>query len=92
MKTITLQEACNLIQDSAAIIIDGIVTYASLEDLSGDPENEWMHIGWTDDRGHDYGVKFIEEDQEILFDGTTIYIKDHEDDEQKITLLVPMKG
>ena len=89
-RKISLQEAHDLILESSAIIINNdILLYPSLDSISGDPENEWLYLSW-DDGYHEFALKFIEEEQDIFFDGTTITMKDSEDDEVDLTLLVPM--
>ena len=89
-KKITLQKAYELIESSAAIIIDNnTLMYPCLDELNGEPDNEWLYCSWNDDY-NDYYIKFIEEDQDIFFDGSTITMKDSEDDLIEIKLLVPM--
>ena len=73
MKTITTQEALDLIQSSAAIIIDHVVTYPTWEELTGNPDDCWLDICWTDD-DNDFGATFAEDCGEIKFDGTNLWI------------------
>jgi hypothetical protein len=90
-KLITLQEAYNLIEKAYAVIIDDNgLCYPSVDNLTGDPANEWLYCSWDDSDFNEYDVRFIEEEQEIFFDGTNIYMKDSEDEDTKITLLVKM--
>lgn len=90
-KLITLEEAFNLIQKSWAVVIDGDgLCYPSIDELTGDSDNKWLYCSWDDSDFNEYAVSFIEEEQEIYFDGTTIYMKDSEDEDTKITLLVKM--
>ena len=90
-KSITLQEAYDLIAQSEAIIIDReAVVFPSLWEITNEPENEWLYCSWEDSDYHEFSVTFIEEKQDILFDGTTIYMKDSEDEDTEITLLVKM--
>jgi len=91
MLTITLQNAYSLIANATAIIIDNdALMYPSLWELNGEADNEWLFLKWDDEDGNEYYLKFIEEEQEIRFDGTSIYMLDSEGDEVKLTLLIPM--
>lgn len=96
MKNITLRQAYELIQQSAAVVIDGdALAYPSLDGLTGDPNNEWMNICWRSYEGAMNGITFritfIEEDQTITFDGSTITMQDSEGIEVSLTLLVMMQ-
>lgn len=91
MKTITLQEAYDIIKSSKAVIIDDdALCYPSLSELTGDPGNEWLYVGW-DDGENEFYTRFIEEEQKISFDGQSIYMLDYEDSFVKITPLFPNK-
>lgn len=88
-RNITLEQAYNLIGQCSAVIIDeDHLVYPSIDDLNGEPENEWCYLSW-DDGYNEYCVKFIEAEQEIMYDGSSIYMKDNKDTDTKITLLVP---
>lgn len=90
-KNITLQEAYDLIENAIAVRIDNDgLCYPSLWELDGNPENEWLYLSWGDSDYNEFAIKFIEEDQEIYFDGSTIYMKDGDGDDCELTLLVPM--
>jgi hypothetical protein len=90
MKAITLQEAYKLIENAKAVIIDDDgLCYPSLDHLNGEAENEWLYCSWIDSEGDTYAAVFIEEPCEIYFDGTSIYMKDGDDEDSKITLLKP---
>ncbi len=91
-KKITLQEAFELIGNASAIILnDDALMYPSLWELTGESDNEWLYLGWDDEDGYEYRVTFIEETQDIYFDGTTITMMDSEGDEVDIKLLIPLK-
>jgi hypothetical protein len=92
-RKITLQEAYDLINKSYALIIDDDgLCYPSLYDLTGEAENEWLYCKWSDPDFNEFVATFIEEDQEILFDGSTITMKDSEDEVTTIKLLVPLNS
>lgn len=88
MKNITQAEALKLIQDcSACIIDDNVLVYPSWEDSD---EDWWLEFDWEDDN-NSFSLVFMKDCGDIRFDGTNLFIKDEDGDEQMITLLVPMK-
>lgn len=93
MKTITLEEAYKLIESASAVIVDdNVVTYPSLYELTGNPDDEWLFMKWEDeDSYHEFTLSFSENCGEIKFDGTNLWINDITGEENMITLLVPMK-
>ena len=97
MKKITLREAYDLVEKSTAILLDGQhLAKFGIDPIVGIPENEWLFVYWTSEStlngdGEPMYTRFIEEDQEILFDGTTLKMRDYEDESWELTLLVPMK-
>lgn len=91
MKTISLQEAYNILEECSAVITEDYgLCYPSLWDLIGEDDNEWLFCQWDDEKGYVYSLVFNEDCGEIKFDGTNLYLTDAEDDEVKLTLLVPM--
>lgn len=92
MKNITLQEAKNLIESCAAVIIDNVVTYphTHFDEVQNDINEIFVEFVWEDDF-NSYGVVFFE-DCDPKFDGTHLYLTDEDGDEYPITLLVPMKA
>jgi hypothetical protein len=74
MKTITLKEAYQILQDASATIInDDVVLYPSLEAISGDKYNEFLYFGW-DDGGREYNLRFLERDnQEVEVAGSSLF-------------------
>lgn len=89
-KQITLREAYGLIQTSKALLINGQLCYTYMDEVVGDPTNEWLHCSFPTE-GFTYYHYFDEHSQEILFDGTNIIMRDVMDEPVKITLLVPME-
>lgn len=93
MKYITLREAFILLQQCSAIIIDNVVTYPILafDEIQYDPDAIFVEFVWED--GYDeFGVTIFEGCGDITFDGTNMFLKDEDEDEHMITLLVPMKA
>lgn len=91
MKTITLKEAFAILEDCPAIIIeDGVLVYPSLSDLEYSDENEFLYIGWEDEIGQEYSVKFAEgENSEVRISGSSMFLIDTEGEENHITILEP---
>lgn len=89
MKTITLQQAFQILENCAAVITDThVVTYPSLADLSGNDENQWLNISWSED-GQDYSIICVEENnREIKVSGSAMFLFDGEGEEFQITILV----
>jgi len=92
MKTITLKEAYQILEDANAVIIDDhVVLYPSLQELEDDDTNEFLFFRW-DDGGLDYTLTFKEGDnQEVKVVGSSMFLHDTdsegEDDHIQITIL-----
>jgi hypothetical protein len=92
MKTITLKEAYQILEDASAVIInDSIVLYPALSDLEDSDENEFMYFTW-DDEGLEYSLKFNEGDnQEVKISGSSMFLYDtdanDDNDDTQITIL-----
>lgn len=90
---ITLQQAYDLVNQATALLIDGgFLAHVCIDELIGDPSNQWLFVSWnhprTDEPLYTY---FIEEKQEILFDGSTLYMQDEDGEDWQLVLLVPME-
>lgn len=90
MKTITLQEVYQILEDCSGIVTeDHVITYPSLADLTGEDDNQWLNISWIDE-GQDFDIVFIEENnKEIKVSGSSMFLEDEDGDEFQITVLVP---
>jgi len=92
MKTITLKEAYQILEDSSAFIInDHVLVYAGFDDLTGSDENEFLYFSW-DEEGLEYSLKFCEGDnQEVKISGSSMFLydtdADGEEDHTQITIL-----
>jgi hypothetical protein len=92
MKTITLKEAYQILEDANAVIIDNdVVLYPSLWELRDDETNEFLYFRW-DDGGLEYTLTFKEGDnQEVKVVGSSMFLHDTdsegEDDHIQITIL-----
>jgi hypothetical protein len=93
MKTITLKEAYQILEDASAIILDdSVLVYPSLSDLEDDDTNEFLYIQWDDEDGQEYTLKFCEGDnQEVKVVGSSMFLydtdADGEEDHIQITIL-----
>jgi len=86
MTTITLKQAYDLIANCTAIKVDNDwLCCPVLDILTGDPENQWLYVACEL-----FCTKFIEEDQPIFLDGSTITMQDYEDEITTLLLLTPM--
>ena len=96
MKTITLQEACNLIENSSALIIDNDISpliYPSLWNYD-DNDEEFMYLQY-EHNFCEYNLKFKASDnQNVKISGSSLFLIDteaeNENDHTQITLLAPM--
>jgi hypothetical protein len=92
MKTITLKEAFQILEDASAVIVnDYVLVYPALTDLEDSDENEFMYIAW-DDEGLGYDLKFCEGDnQEVKISGASMFLYDtdanDDTDHTQITIL-----
>jgi hypothetical protein len=95
MKTITLEEAHKILQDCSAVIInDNVVIYPSINDLTGEDNNEFMFLGWEND-GEDFALFFWEGlNKTVTISGSSMFlyeIEDEIDSPTQITILEPKK-
>ena len=92
MKTITLKEAYQILEDASAVIInDSTLVYPSLDMIEGSDENEFLYFTW-DDEGLEYSLTFDEGDnQEVKISGSSLFLYDtdanDDDDHTQITIL-----
>jgi hypothetical protein len=92
MKTITLKEAYQILEDASAVIInDSTLVYPALSDLEDSEENEFMYFTW-DDEGLEYALYFNEGDnQEVKISGSSMFLydtdADGEEDHTQLTIL-----
>jgi len=88
--TITLVEALNLIENATAVIVNNdALMYASTSELTGDGDNEFLYLGWTDGDGYDYRIKAIESNNqtvEVSDKGGLVFVDD-EGEPFELTLL-----
>ncbi len=90
MKTITLQKAHQILEDCSGVITEEhVITYPSLADLTGEDDNGWLYLSWTND-GQDYCVRCVEQNnREVKVSGLFMSLMDDEGDEIHLTTLVP---
>jgi hypothetical protein len=94
MKSITLDEAISILQNSSAVIIDNVVTYPNLSfDYENDkPEERFLDLSWIDEDYNNFQINFYSQDNETvqIVDGS-MFLIDEEGDECQLTILSPMK-
>lgn len=90
MKTITLQQAHQILENCSGIITeDHVITYPGLADLTGENDNQWLNVSWTDE-GQDYAAICIEENnREIKVIGSSIFLEDQDGEPFQLIILVP---
>jgi hypothetical protein len=90
MKTITLKEAFQILEDSSAVVInDHVLVYPALSDLQDDELNEFLYFAW-DEEGLEYELHFNEGDnQEVKVSGSSMFLVDEDSDgeDTQITIL-----
>ena len=93
MREITLQEAFNCLQACEGVILEDRLIAPVLLGLDGDPDNEFLHLSWTEEiRGEylDFCTVFKEGDNQIvLSNGSVLTFINSEEQEEEITLLRP---
>ena len=91
-RTIPLKRAFDILLESTAVVINGnALMYPSLDQLTGEDENEFLYVSWEDD-GLEYTARFVEENnREVLVENGTLVLKDSDGDEVRIQPLVEMK-
>ena len=92
MKTIPLKEAHRILEESAAIIVEDVVIYPSVWELTGDDSNEFLYLSWTDGDFNEFSLKFLEGDnREVKVSGCSLFLTDadidNDKDELQITIL-----
>ena len=90
--TIPLAEAVRILKEADAVIADleggATVLFPGLEDLTGNPENEFLHLS-CESEGESYSATFAEENNATVEveDGDTLLFEDTEGCEVAITPL-----
>jgi hypothetical protein len=92
MKTITLKEAFDILENASAVIInDSVLVYPALSELEDSDENEFLYFTWEDE-GLSYSLKFCEGDNmEVKISGSSMFLYDidanDENDDTQINIL-----
>ena len=90
MKTIPLKHAHELIENAAAVIVNhDALMYAAVDELTGESDNEFLALFWTDGDAYDFNVKAREgENQTVkVTDQGDLILVDDEGEEFEVTLL-----
>lgn len=91
MKTIELQEAYNILRNCSAVIVDNnALVLPCLDEIVGNDENEFLYLGWSDEEGLGYSVKFAEGGNRVVkVSGYSMILTDNEGDECHLVVLEP---
>jgi hypothetical protein len=90
MKTITLKQAYQILENSSAVIVDDAVVYPSLYELTGEDDNEFLFLSWEDGDYHEFNLQFLEANNgEVKVSGSSLFLYDHEGEETQLTILAP---
>ena len=91
MKEINLHQAYDLIQQSAAVILEGRLVEPTLMGVEDDDSNEFMYLTWEEeyeDEDLTVEISFIEGDNQVaLVDGCTLTLIGSDGEEEELTLL-----
>lgn len=91
MKEIDLYQAYDLIQQSAAIVLEGRLIEPTLMGVQDDDSNEFMYLSWEeewDDEELTVEISFFEGDNQVaLVEGSNLTLINSEGDEEELTLL-----
>jgi hypothetical protein len=98
MKTISLNEAYDILENCSGIIVDDhVITYPSLFEILNDDDsddNEFLYISYTESDGEDYSLKFTQGDnKQVTISGSSMFLYDSDsrgdDDVIQLTVLQP---
>lgn len=90
MKTIPLKHAHELIENASAVIVNhDALMYAAVDELTGEEDNEFLYVSWTDADGLGFEIKAREgENQTVkVTDQGDLILVDDGGDEFEMTLL-----
>jgi len=87
MSPIPLETAFEIIDNATAVICgpECGLTYAEVDHLNGEPDNEWLRLAWSSDK-RDFAVKFNERANPRIHKGR-LFLIDTEGDDNEITVL-----
>ena len=91
MKEINLHQAYDLLQQSAAVLLEGRLVEPTLMGVEDDDSNEFMYLTWEEeyeDEDLTVEISFIEGDNQVaLVDGCTLTLIGSDGEEEELTLL-----
>lgn len=91
MKTITLQQALDLLRQSIAVSIDGVLTRSSTDQITGNPDNWFATIDDLHSDGEYSMHAFTEGDNYApRLENSTLILHDDSGEDVEIVLLAPM--
>lgn len=92
MKTIPLEDAHTILQNGSVVIIDDSDSplLPCMAELDGCDENQFLYLGWENEDGLSYDVKFAEgENRQVKVSGSSMFLIDTEGEEMQIYILQP---
>ena len=91
VKEINLHQAYDLIQQSAAVLLEGRLVEPTLMGVEDDDSNEFMYLTWEEEYEDDnltVEISFIEGDNQVaLVDGCNLTLIGSDGEEEELTLL-----
>lgn len=91
MKEINLHQAYDLLQQSAAVLLEGRLVEPTLMGVEDDDSNEFMYLTWEEeyeDENLTVEISFIEGDNQVaLVDGCILTLIGSDGEEEELTLL-----
>ena len=94
MKTISLAEAVQILENCSAVIWDEthhFLIYPDVTDLDGKDDNEFLYIKGEED-GEYYSEKFHEgNNRTVKIEGSSMFLVDPDGEEVQLTILEPAK-
>lgn len=88
MKTITLEQASDLLCHANALFIEGCVTTEMRFVPSAQEGESWLWITWRDGDGEENSTGFRREDNKtVVIIGPFIYLKDRDGDRLQMVIL-----
>lgn len=93
MKLITLKEAFDILLNCSAVITeDHHLGYPQVAPLTGEDDNEFAYVAWSDETGQDYSVMFAEgSNREVKVAKSSMFLTDVEGETCELFLLVPAR-
>lgn len=93
---ITLDQAYALLEKATAVVLpdnDMALVYPSTSQLTDEPDNEFLFLSWSDEKGYEFNVTCQQSNNEqVEWDGDCLIFKDDEGEDIQMRLLIPCKA